>query len=245
MEVNASQTHRQTATEASPLPLPSPVVPVNRASLSPDSGTHLVPYSLPTLDDFLPSRFYKSPALSQFPYNCPYLAPDSVVHRNETASVSTDSAMSECSSRTVSESSTAILDELQTCSYDTTDCSETPSPTLSQMSAVSDGTTLTNTAATSHVIMLPFLLLHFVQTGCQRGTEFDLVCYPITQTSILLIIFHGHSLTVFCNSSLKKIIDIADLGVGNDCCAVVWSPKVYQTLRLKESKFKKYLFQMC
>ncbi|XP_058276489.1 sorbin and SH3 domain-containing protein 2 isoform X3 [Hirundo rustica] len=150
MEVNASQTHRQTATEASPLPLPSPVVPVNRASFSPDSGTHLVPYSLPTLDDFLPSRFFKTPALSQFPYNCPYLAPDSTIHRNETASVSTDSAMSECSSRTVSESSTAILDELQTCSYDTTDCSETPSPTLSQMSAVSDGTTLTNTAATSH-----------------------------------------------------------------------------------------------
>lgn len=204
MEVNASQTHRQTATEASPLPLPSPVVPVNRASFSPDSGTHLVPYFLPTLDDFLPSRFYKTPALSQFSYKCPYLAPDSIVHRNDTASVSTDSAMSECSSRTVSESSTAILDELQTCSYDTTDCSETPSPTLSQMSAVSDGTTLTNTAATSHVIMLPFFLLHFVWTGCQKGTEFDLVCYPITQTSILVVIFHGHHLTVFCNSCLKK-----------------------------------------
>ncbi|XP_062489175.1 sorbin and SH3 domain-containing protein 2 isoform X3 [Pezoporus occidentalis] len=148
MEVNASQTHRQTATEASPLPLP-PVVPVNRASFSPDSGTHLVPYSLPTLDDFLPPRFYKIPALSQFSYKYPYLASESI-HRNETASVSTDSAMSECSSHTVSESSTAILDELQTCSYDTTDCSETPSPTLSQMSAVSDGTTLTNTAAASH-----------------------------------------------------------------------------------------------
>ncbi|XP_072192071.1 sorbin and SH3 domain-containing protein 2 isoform X7 [Excalfactoria chinensis] len=148
MEVNASQTHRQTATEASPLPLPPPVVPVNRASFSPDSGTHLVPYSLPTLDDF--SRFYKTPALSQFSYKCPFLASENTIHKNETASVSTDSAMSECSSRTMSESSTAILDELQTCSYDTTDCSETPSPTLSQMSAVSDGTTLTNTAATSN-----------------------------------------------------------------------------------------------
>ncbi|XP_046773068.1 sorbin and SH3 domain-containing protein 2 isoform X2 [Gallus gallus] len=148
MEVNASQTHRQTATEASPLPLPPPVVPVNRASFSPDSGTHLVPYSLPTLDDF--SRFYKTPALSQFSYKCPFLASENTIHKNETASVSTDSAMSECSSRTMSESSTAILDELQSCSYDTTDCSETPSPTLSQMSAVSDGTTLTNTAATSN-----------------------------------------------------------------------------------------------
>lgn len=154
MEVNASQTHRQTATEASPLPLPPPVVPVNRASFSPDSGTHLVPYSLPTLDDF--SRFYKTPALSQFSYKCPFLASENTIHKNETASVSTDSAMSECSSRTMSESSTAILDELQSCSYDTTDCSETPSPTLSQMSAVSDGTTLTNTAATSNVIILPF-----------------------------------------------------------------------------------------
>lgn len=200
MEVNASQTHRQTATEASPLPLPSPVVPVNRASFSPDSGTHLVPYPLPALDDFLPSRFYKTPALSQCPCQCPLVAPASVAQRSEAASVSTDSAMSECSSRTVSECSTAILDELQTCSYDTTDCSETPSPTLSQMSAVSDGTTLTNTAATSHVIMLPFFLLHFVQTGCQRGTEFNFVYYPITQTSILLVIFHGHSLTVICNS---------------------------------------------
>ncbi|KAF2982568.1 hypothetical protein EK904_008566, partial [Melospiza melodia maxima] len=149
MEVNASQTHRQTATEASPLPLPSPVVPVNRASFSPDSGAHPVPYSLPTLDDFLPSLFDQSPALSQCPYQCPFLAaaPRS---RSGAASVSTDSAMSECSSRTLSEGSTAILDELQTCSYDTTDCSETPSPTPSQMSAVSDGTTLTNTAATSH-----------------------------------------------------------------------------------------------
>ncbi|XP_054151643.1 sorbin and SH3 domain-containing protein 2 isoform X2 [Melozone crissalis] len=152
MEVNASQTHRQTTTEASPLPLPSPVVPVNRASFSPDSGTHPVPYSLPTLDDFLPSLFDQSPALSQCPYKCPFLAAASAAPRNrsEAASVSTDSAMSECSSRTLSECSTAILDELQTCSYDTTDCSETPSPTLSQMSAVSDGTTLTNTAATSH-----------------------------------------------------------------------------------------------
>ncbi|KAL9852777.1 sorbin and SH3 domain-containing protein 2 isoform 1-T1 [Geothlypis trichas] len=152
MEVNASQTHRQTATEASPLPLPSPVVPVNRASFSPDSGTHPVPYSLPTLDDFLPSLFDQSPALSQCPYKCPFLAAGSAAPRNrsEAASVSADSALSECSSRTLSECSTAILDELQTCSYDTTDCSETPSPTLSQMSAVSDGTTLTNTAATSH-----------------------------------------------------------------------------------------------
>ncbi|KAM9142823.1 sorbin and SH3 domain-containing protein 2 isoform 2-T3 [Pangshura tecta] len=148
MEVNASQTHRQTATEVSSLPPPS-VVPVNRTSFSPDSGTHLASFILPTLDDFLPSRFYKTLALSHFSYKYPFLAPENTFHRNETASVITDSAMSESSSQTVSESS-AILDELQTCNYDTTDCSETPSPTLSQMSAVSNGTTLTTTAATSH-----------------------------------------------------------------------------------------------
>ncbi|XP_075786425.1 sorbin and SH3 domain-containing protein 2 isoform X3 [Pelodiscus sinensis] len=149
MEVNASQTHRQTATEVSSLPSPS-VVPVNRSSFSPDSGTHLASFILPTLDDFLPSRFYKTLALSHFSYKYPFIAPENTIHRNETTSVISDSAMSEYSSCTVSESSTAILDELQICNYDTTDCSETPSPTLSQMSAVSDGTTLTTTAVTSH-----------------------------------------------------------------------------------------------
>ncbi|XP_077158331.1 sorbin and SH3 domain-containing protein 2 isoform X31 [Paroedura picta] len=149
MEVNASQTHRQTAAEASPQPPPSPLVSINRPSLSPDSGTHVTPFVLPARDDFWPSRFYRTLALSRFSYTYPFLDPDSI-HKTETASVMTDSAMSEYSSRTVSESSTAILDELQSCHYDTTDCSETPSPTLSQMSAGSDGTTLTTTAASSH-----------------------------------------------------------------------------------------------
>ncbi|XP_062991697.1 sorbin and SH3 domain-containing protein 2 isoform X1 [Elgaria multicarinata webbii] len=156
MEVNASQTHRQTAAEASPLPPPSPppsMVPINRPSLSPDSGTHVTSFILPTCDDFWPSRFYRTLALSRFSYTYPFLAPDSTIHRTETASVMTDSAMSEYSSRPVSESSTAILDELQSCNYDTTDRSETPSPTLSQMSAVSDGTTLTSTAAGSHALI--------------------------------------------------------------------------------------------
>ncbi|XP_053110405.1 sorbin and SH3 domain-containing protein 2 isoform X32 [Hemicordylus capensis] len=152
MEVNASQTHRQTSTEASPLP-PSPppsMVSINRPSLSPDSAAHVASFILPPRDDFWPSRFYRTLALSRFSYTYPFLAPDSTIHRTETASVMTDSAMSEYSSHTVSESSTAILDELQSCNYDTTDRSETPSPTLSQMSVVSDGTTLTTTAAGSH-----------------------------------------------------------------------------------------------
>ncbi|XP_066487638.1 sorbin and SH3 domain-containing protein 2 isoform X6 [Tiliqua scincoides] len=147
MEVNASQTHRQTSTEASPLP-PSPppsMVSINRPTLSLDSGAHAASFILPTHDDLWPSRFYRTLALSRFSYTYPFLAPDNIIHRTET-----DSAMSEYSSRTVSESSTAILDELQSCNYGTTDRSETPSPTLSQMSVVSDGTTLTTTAASSH-----------------------------------------------------------------------------------------------
>ncbi|XP_062837530.1 sorbin and SH3 domain-containing protein 2 isoform X39 [Anolis carolinensis] len=152
MEVNASQSHRQTSAETSPLP-PSPPpsrVSINRPSRSPDiGGGHVTSYILPT--SFWPSRFYRTLALSRFSYTYPFLVPDSTIHhRTETASVRTDSAMSEYSSRPVSESSTAILDDLQSCNYDTTDCSETPSPTLSQMSAVSDGTTLTSTAAGSH-----------------------------------------------------------------------------------------------
>nr|XP_060634598.1 sorbin and SH3 domain-containing protein 2 isoform X10 [Anolis sagrei ordinatus] len=152
MEVNASQSHRQTSAETSPLP-PSPPpsrVSINRPSHSPDSGgSHVTSYILPT--SFWPSRFYRTLALSRFSYTYPFLVPDSTIHhRTETASVRTDSAMSEYSSRPVSESSTAILDDLQSCNYDTTDCSETPSPTLSQMSAVSDGTTLTSTAAGCH-----------------------------------------------------------------------------------------------
>ncbi|KAH0616149.1 hypothetical protein JD844_027051 [Phrynosoma platyrhinos] len=154
MEVNASQSHRQTSAETSPLP-PSPPpsrVSINRPYFSPDSGGgHVTSYILPTRDSFWPSRFYRTLALSRFSYTYPFLVPDSAIHhRTETASVMTDSAMSEYSSRPVSESSTAILDDLQSCNYDTTDGSETPSPTLSQMSAVSDGTTLTSTAADSH-----------------------------------------------------------------------------------------------
>ncbi|XP_054845707.1 sorbin and SH3 domain-containing protein 2 isoform X1 [Eublepharis macularius] len=157
MEVNASQTHRQTSAEASPLPPPPPppppppLVSINRPSLSPDSGTHVTSFILPARDDFWPSRFYRTLALSRFSYAYPFLAPpDNIIHRTETASVMTDSAMSEYSSCTASESCTAILDELQSCHYDTTDRSETPSPTLSQMSAVSDGTTLTTAATGSH-----------------------------------------------------------------------------------------------
>ncbi|XP_058048244.1 sorbin and SH3 domain-containing protein 2 isoform X4 [Ahaetulla prasina] len=159
MEVNASQTHRQTSAEAAPLPPsppsptpppppPLPMVPVHQPSLSPDSGTHATSFPLPPCDDFWPSHIYRTPALSPFSYTYPFLVPDTLLHKTETDSIV--SAMSEFSSQPVSEFSAAMLDELQSCNYDTTDCSETPSPTLSQTSAASDGTTLTSTAASSH-----------------------------------------------------------------------------------------------
>ncbi|XP_070613641.1 sorbin and SH3 domain-containing protein 2 isoform X11 [Erythrolamprus reginae] len=156
MEVNASQTHRQTSAEAAPLPPsppplpppPLPMVPVHQPSLSPDSGTHATSFPLPPCDDFWPSHIYRTPALSPFSCTYPFLVPDTLLHKTETDSVV--SAMSEFSSQPVSEFSAATLDELQSCNYDTTECSETPSPTLSQTSAASDGTTLTSTAASSH-----------------------------------------------------------------------------------------------
>ncbi|XP_078534176.1 sorbin and SH3 domain-containing protein 2 isoform X3 [Lissotriton helveticus] len=145
MEVIASQSHRQMSAEASALPLPlPPVLPVNSGSFPPESGTCTELLTFPTLDDFVPSRFLRS--LAQSSYKYPYQALGDMTDRKEAGSA----CVSEYSSRTVSESSTAILDELQTCDYDTTDRSGTPSPTLSQTSAVTDGTTVTSTATISH-----------------------------------------------------------------------------------------------
>ncbi|XP_063166611.1 sorbin and SH3 domain-containing protein 2 isoform X2 [Candoia aspera] len=120
------------------------MVPVHQPSLSPDSGTHATSFFLLPRDDFWPSHFPRTLAHSPFSYAYPFLAPD----KTETASIL--SAMSEFSSRPVSEFSVAVLDELQNCNYDPTDCPEIPSPTLSQTSAASNGTTLTSTAASSH-----------------------------------------------------------------------------------------------
>ncbi|XP_064418517.1 sorbin and SH3 domain-containing protein 2 isoform X4 [Latimeria chalumnae] len=144
MEIKSSQTHRQTPLE---VPAPPRLVPVNRTFFSPASYTSIESLSLPTFDDFIPPRLQKAFTPSFSTYDHP---PSNSFHRTEAASVVTDSTFSEYSSRTVSESSTAILDELQTCGYDTTDHSETPSPTLSQMSAITDDTTLTATGAFTH-----------------------------------------------------------------------------------------------
>ncbi|XP_041080316.1 sorbin and SH3 domain-containing protein 2-like isoform X18 [Polyodon spathula] len=140
----AAQTGRQTSPEAS---LPPPLVPINRSCFSPDSYTSVELISLLKVEYFLPARLQKTLTLA--PYFC---SPNSEnpLHLSETASTATDSIFSEYSSRTLSESSTAILDELQICGFDTTESSETPSPTLSQMSAVTDDSTLTSTATVTN-----------------------------------------------------------------------------------------------
>nr|XP_028704783.1 sorbin and SH3 domain-containing protein 2 isoform X4 [Macaca mulatta] len=147
LEVNASQTHRQTTPEASP-PCPPSVVPLNRATFSPGSGTSSASLSLPPPDGLGSSRLHKPHSLSHCLYKHLLPAPESLIHSHDTGSLTTDSSLAEHSSRSESESSTAMLEELQIGDSDTTGRSETPSPTWGQRSAVTDGTTLTTPAAT-------------------------------------------------------------------------------------------------
>eukprot|EP00074_Homo_sapiens_P088315 XP_016864243.1 sorbin and SH3 domain-containing protein 2 isoform X11 [Homo sapiens] len=147
LEVNASQTHRQTTPEASP-PCPPSVVPLNRATFSPGSGTSSASLSLPPPDGVGSSRLHNPQSLSHCLYKHLLPAPESLIHSHDTGSLTTDSSLAEHSSRSESESSTAMLEELQIGDSDTTGRSETPSPTWGQRSAVTDGTTLTTPAAT-------------------------------------------------------------------------------------------------
>ncbi|XP_036424548.1 sorbin and SH3 domain-containing protein 2 isoform X3 [Colossoma macropomum] len=57
--------------------------------------------------------------------------------------------LSRCSSRTQSEASTAVLEELRACGLDPEGGSDTPSPTLSQLSTVTDETALNAPAAST------------------------------------------------------------------------------------------------
>ncbi|XP_021120685.1 sorbin and SH3 domain-containing protein 2 isoform X7 [Heterocephalus glaber] len=137
LEVNASQTHRQTTSEAASS-CHSPVIPFNQTTFSPGSG--FSPVSAP--DDLGPSGLYKPQGFPHCLYKYPTPALERLIHSQDTGSLRTDSSLSE------SESSTAILVELQMGNSDTTDCSETPSPASGQRSAVTDGTILTTPAAT-------------------------------------------------------------------------------------------------
>ncbi|XP_063090731.1 sorbin and SH3 domain-containing protein 2 isoform X23 [Cavia porcellus] len=137
LEVNASQTYRQTTPEASSS-CPSPVIPFNQTTFSAGSGSG--PASAP--DDLGPSRLSKPQSFPHCLYKYPSPALESLIHSQDLGAPRTDSSPSE------SESSTAILAELQMGNSDATDCSETPSPTWGQRSAVTDGTSLTTPAAT-------------------------------------------------------------------------------------------------
>ncbi|XP_078418694.1 sorbin and SH3 domain-containing protein 2-like isoform X19 [Cetorhinus maximus] len=142
-KINTSQGCRQISPDvASPLLL----LPTNRTFLSPHYGVEQEPATLPTFDDYIPSHLQKAryPTLSS--YSFPSLTTNLFTNPNEVSLFVTDSTLSEYSSCNLSESSTAILDELHTCGYDTTDHSDTPSPTLSRMSAITDDTTTTTTA---------------------------------------------------------------------------------------------------
>ncbi|XP_069349092.1 sorbin and SH3 domain-containing protein 2 isoform X19 [Eulemur rufifrons] len=147
LEVNASQTHRQTTPEASP-PCPSSVVPLNRATFPPGSGSSPAPLSLPPSDGLGSSQLHRPQSLAHCFYKHPLPAPESLPHSQDTGSLTADSSLGEPFSRSESGSSTALLAELQIGDSDTTDRSETPSPTWGQRSAVTDGTTLTTPAAT-------------------------------------------------------------------------------------------------
>ncbi|XP_051784381.1 sorbin and SH3 domain-containing protein 2-like isoform X12 [Erpetoichthys calabaricus] len=128
--------------------MPSPLVPVNRSCFSPDTYTNTDSNRLAALD-FAQAHLQES--FSPLPCACEFytLTPEFPLQTSETASMATDSSFSECRSRTLSESSTAILDELQIGSSDSTASSETPSPTLSQTSAISDDTLTTTGRVTN------------------------------------------------------------------------------------------------
>ncbi|XP_058427157.1 sorbin and SH3 domain-containing protein 2 isoform X6 [Marmota monax] len=146
LEVNASQTHRQTTSEAASS-CPFPAIPFNQKGVTFAADRGSSPARPP--DDLGPQRLPKPQSLSHCSYKHPLLAPESLVHSHDPGSLRTDSSLGEYSSRSESESSSSILAELQMGNPDTTDCSETPSPTWGQRSAVTDGTTLT-TPATTH-----------------------------------------------------------------------------------------------
>ncbi|XP_048647819.1 sorbin and SH3 domain-containing protein 2 isoform X17 [Marmota marmota marmota] len=146
LEVNASQTHRQTTSEAASS-CPFPAIPFNQKGVTFAADRGSSPARPP--DDLGPPCLPKPQSLSHCSYKHPLLAPESLVHSHDPGSLRTDSSLGEYSSRSESESSASILAELQMGNPDTTDCSETPSPTWGQRSAVTDGTTLT-TPATTH-----------------------------------------------------------------------------------------------
>lgn len=90
------------------------------------TGQWLLPLPLP--DDLGPSCLPLTQDLSACLCKHPFLAPNSLIHSHATGFLQSDSSLSHHSSQSESESSTAILVELQLGHSDITDCSETPPP---------------------------------------------------------------------------------------------------------------------
>ncbi|KAJ8262198.1 hypothetical protein GJAV_G00163620 [Gymnothorax javanicus] len=109
-------------------PPPPSLPPINRARVSPE-----YPASLES-----PMRVHQAPSPTPYspPSECCPPTPD-------------PSSASRCSSRTQSDGSTAVLEELRNCGLGGSESSDTPSPTLSQMSAVTDDLTLASATATA------------------------------------------------------------------------------------------------
>ncbi|KAG9347001.1 hypothetical protein JZ751_005928 [Albula glossodonta] len=130
--------HRRAHPGSTPPPLPAALLPANRACFSPERLAG-------STDSPLSTRDPKAPSPSPSPAPCSPLQlrsptpPDSRLLLSGAASALSHYSQSDCS--------TAVLEELQVCGLDTRDSSKTPSPTLSQMSAIIDDTaTLTSTA---------------------------------------------------------------------------------------------------
>ncbi|KAI1883537.1 hypothetical protein AGOR_G00232610 [Albula goreensis] len=130
--------HRRAHPGSAPPPLPAALLPANRACFSPERLAG-------STDSPLSTRDPKAPSPSPSPAPCSPLQlrsptpPDSRLLLSGAASALSHYSQSDCS--------TAVLEELQVCGLDTRDSSKTPSPTLSQMSAIIDDTaTLTSTA---------------------------------------------------------------------------------------------------
>ncbi|KAJ8269688.1 hypothetical protein COCON_G00122950 [Conger conger] len=120
-----------------PGPMPASLPPANRARLSPES--------LPGVEPLRPlsPNAPKAPSPAPSPLSeCRSPSPDPRLPSGP------GSSPSRCSSRSHSDGST-VLEELRNCGMDATESSETPSPTLSQMSAVTDDLTLTFATSTS------------------------------------------------------------------------------------------------
>lgn len=121
------------------------------------SGSGSGPRSLRLLppDDLGPPLQSNPQSLSHHLDKLPLPPPESLIQSQDTGSLTTDCSHSE------SESSTAILAELQMGSSNTSDRSEMPSPAWGQRSAVTDGTTLATPAATHVILLLSFASISF------------------------------------------------------------------------------------